>query len=336
MEQQPQDRHPGEEHNITVGPAIGQPYNFSRVLETILIPNVIAGDRKLSPGARLLWGVIRRFSFKTGQSFETDKRLAAELGVKERQLRNYCAQLVKYGLLRETQRPGCATCRELLFDARFCDGPRHYVPEAPPRSAVTPQPRHSKTPQPRHKRAGDPGTKVPGGPAQKCQGLPYRGIKVSEVQIPSSSSSLKRSVVEDGITVQNATTTTTLERSAAPDGLTAGAAQGGNRPAEKLRPAIARQNPNASGITAGDRTPDQLAKYLRFQYLTSMAAEPPHDLINSLVKILRARRADHIAYGLEMRAVIAHLRLPATPAIWLKVALSAGESVSPTDLASPD
>ena len=100
-------------------PQPGASYNFSRVLDTVQIPQVVYADRQLSPGARLLWGIIRRLGYKTGQCFATNARLADELGVNERQVIRYCRQLVAAKLLRETVHPGRAMIRELLWHERF-------------------------------------------------------------------------------------------------------------------------------------------------------------------------------------------------------------------------
>jgi len=100
-------------------PAAGTLFNFSKVLDSVLIPRVIARDRKLPPGARLLWGVIRQRSHRDGVCASSDADLAEELGVSERQLRRYCAVLVREGLMLSKPRPGLTPHRGLLWNERF-------------------------------------------------------------------------------------------------------------------------------------------------------------------------------------------------------------------------
>lgn len=100
-------------------PINGQPWNFHGVLDSYLIPRVVARDSKLLPGARLLWAVIRQHSWQNGRCTLSDESLARAVGVQWRQSIRYCRQLERAGLLRTTARPGKTPVRELLWDARF-------------------------------------------------------------------------------------------------------------------------------------------------------------------------------------------------------------------------
>jgi hypothetical protein len=104
---------------ISTAPSIGQPWNFNGVLETYLVPRTIAADKKLPPGARLLWGVIRQHSAGDGQCNRSDETLGRLLAVSDRQFRRYAKALESAGLLRTTQRPGKTPIRELLWHSRF-------------------------------------------------------------------------------------------------------------------------------------------------------------------------------------------------------------------------
>ena len=84
-----------------------------------MIPRTIAADKKLPPGARLLWGVIRQHSMHDGRCNRSDETLAQLLAVSDRQLRRYTRVLEAAGLLRSTPRPGKTPIRELLWDSRF-------------------------------------------------------------------------------------------------------------------------------------------------------------------------------------------------------------------------
>jgi DNA-binding transcriptional MocR family regulator len=100
-------------------PRNGEPFNFQGLLEVYMIPRTIAADKKLPPGARLLWGVIRQHSMNDGRCNRSDETLAQLLGVSSRQLRRYTQVLESAGLLRSTPRPGKTPIRELLWDSRF-------------------------------------------------------------------------------------------------------------------------------------------------------------------------------------------------------------------------
>lgn len=110
-------QHIGVEMSST--PINGQPFNFQGLLEAYLIPRTIAADKKLPPGARLLWGVIRQHSMGDGQCNRSDETLARLLAVSGRQFRRYAKLLADAGLLRTTPRPGKTPLRALLWDNRF-------------------------------------------------------------------------------------------------------------------------------------------------------------------------------------------------------------------------
>ena len=100
-------------------PIKGQPFNFQGLLECYLIPRAVAADKKLLPGARLLWGVIRQHSFRDGRCYASDETLSKLLAVSTRQVIRYMRMLQANGLLRTTQREGKTPIRELLWDSRF-------------------------------------------------------------------------------------------------------------------------------------------------------------------------------------------------------------------------
>jgi hypothetical protein len=108
-------------------PVIGQPFNFTPLLDSVLIPRVIAADAALLPGARLLWGIIRQYAPRDGRCFASDETLARAVGVKWRQVVRYARQLERAGLLKSTPRPGKTPIRELLWDSRFAASVRKGV-----------------------------------------------------------------------------------------------------------------------------------------------------------------------------------------------------------------
>ena len=104
---------------MSADPIKGQPFNFQGLLECYLLPRAVAADKKLAPGARILWGVIRQHSFRDGRCYASDETLSKLLAVSDRQFRRYAAMLVTAGLLRSTPRAGKTPIRELLWDSRF-------------------------------------------------------------------------------------------------------------------------------------------------------------------------------------------------------------------------
>lgn len=127
---------------VSSTPTTGQPWNFSGILQSYLIPRVVAADSALPPGARLLWGVIRQHSWRDGRCTLSDDGLARAVGVSSRQCRRYCRQLERASLLRTTQRPGKPPIRELLWDARFAGQVRKTpAMEVRPPGQISPPPR---------------------------------------------------------------------------------------------------------------------------------------------------------------------------------------------------
>lgn len=69
-----------------------------------IIPNVILRARRLSPGSRLLYGLLKMYAWQAGSAYPGQDRLAEEMGVSTRQIRNYQTELVSAGLIRIEQR----------------------------------------------------------------------------------------------------------------------------------------------------------------------------------------------------------------------------------------
>ena len=100
-------------------PAAGMVFNFSKILDAVLIPRVIAQNPDLQPGARLLWGVIRQRAWRDGVCTSSDADLAREVAVSPRQLRRYLGSLINHGFLRSTPRAGDTPRRALLWNECF-------------------------------------------------------------------------------------------------------------------------------------------------------------------------------------------------------------------------
>jgi Helix-turn-helix domain len=318
--------------NLTQSPTPGLPYNFSRVLDTVLIPEPIYADGTLAPGARLLWGILRRLAHKTGQCFATEARLAAELAVNERQIRRYCRQLVGAGLLRETLSPGRATVRELLWHARF-------------NGEQTANSTSGTSGENNRRRRNDGNRRPP----RTVSSLPTPDENVRTPRTNLSTSILidfLRGLLEADPPPPSATPPLNPPQ-AMPGGEEKEKVTSQGAPLDGLRPMGARsESPTDPGplgngeenlpsnveLHAGDRSAESIARFLRHSYLTTMDAEPGTQELNALVRILRQRRVDHIAYSLHMRHVVKQSPKPVTVGLWIKKALDFGQGVTAAEL----
>lgn len=100
-------------------PIVGEPWNFNRAHTVLKLPASIAYHPTLTHGARLLWGIIRTLAWRDGLCYALNSTLAAKLGVKDRTLRDYCLELKRAGLMRESRRLKGSPGRELLWHPCF-------------------------------------------------------------------------------------------------------------------------------------------------------------------------------------------------------------------------
>lgn len=100
-------------------PVIGRPWPFKNLPESYLIPRTIAADRTLPPAAKLLWGIIRQYSFRDNTCCASDETLAGAIALSDRQFRRHIRALEKAGLVKSAARAGKTTVRELVWDSRF-------------------------------------------------------------------------------------------------------------------------------------------------------------------------------------------------------------------------
>lgn len=85
-------------------PEIGEPFNPYKRFHNALIPESIVAAAELSQGAKLLWGVLRRYAGQDGVAWPKQGRLAADLKVGERTVRRWLSVLVREGYIRTTRR----------------------------------------------------------------------------------------------------------------------------------------------------------------------------------------------------------------------------------------
>lgn len=104
---------------VSETPITGVPYNFNRLMRGVHVPIPMLSYRKLPPGARLLWGLIRAVSHYDGTCTASKARLERIMGVSRRQIMRWLAALTKEGFLKTVERPGRTPSRLLLWHDIF-------------------------------------------------------------------------------------------------------------------------------------------------------------------------------------------------------------------------
>jgi len=66
-------------------------------------PNELTAYPDLSPSAKLLWGKLAQYAGKDGRAYPSIARLAADIGLKERQTQNVLAELKKKGFIESVK-----------------------------------------------------------------------------------------------------------------------------------------------------------------------------------------------------------------------------------------
>jgi len=78
----------------------GQAFNPYRLFVGAFIPNALLRWSGVSPGAKLCYARLAQYAGKNGAAFPSQEELARELGVSERQVIRYLAELENKNLLR--------------------------------------------------------------------------------------------------------------------------------------------------------------------------------------------------------------------------------------------
>ena len=63
-------------------------------------PYVVLTDARLSPGARVAYGVLLKYGWQEGSCFPGQEKMAKDIGVSGRQVRNYLTELQGRGYIR--------------------------------------------------------------------------------------------------------------------------------------------------------------------------------------------------------------------------------------------
>jgi predicted DNA-binding transcriptional regulator YafY len=80
-----------------------------------VLPTTIIGNRKIGPGAKLVYSKLLSYAWSNESA--TTKRIAADLAVSPRSVRNYIGALKSAGLVRVDLQPGKASSYTLLNTA---------------------------------------------------------------------------------------------------------------------------------------------------------------------------------------------------------------------------
>jgi hypothetical protein len=90
------------------GPApaleVGQPFNPFGLFTGIFIPDALVRSTIISPGAKLVYGRLARYAGQDGRCYPAVETLASEVGLGERQVQRYLAELEREHLIRRVIR----------------------------------------------------------------------------------------------------------------------------------------------------------------------------------------------------------------------------------------
>ncbi len=86
--------------SLVVGKRFSPYRSFKRGAYT---PNELMAYPDLSPSAKLLWGKLAQYAGKDGRAYPSIARLAADIGLKERQTQNVLAELKKKGFIESVK-----------------------------------------------------------------------------------------------------------------------------------------------------------------------------------------------------------------------------------------
>jgi DNA-binding transcriptional MocR family regulator len=85
-------------------PKIGARFNPYKRFCNLLIPDAMGRSRELNPGAKLVYGSLRRFAGKDGHCFPAVETLAREVGLGKRQVQKHLKALEREGFIRREER----------------------------------------------------------------------------------------------------------------------------------------------------------------------------------------------------------------------------------------
>lgn len=135
----------------SIGLTAGQPFNPYRLFTGIFIPQALASNPNISPGAKLVYGRLARYAGDDGKCHPAVKTLAAEVGLEARQTQRYLKELKNAGFIEVAVRfkaPGVHDTNGYIFvwHESLAESVRNGVVTPPLVSDVTPPVASEKTP----------------------------------------------------------------------------------------------------------------------------------------------------------------------------------------------
>jgi hypothetical protein len=141
------DEQRGQQSTSTL--RVGRPFNPFGLFTGIFIPKLLVCSTAVWPGAKVVYGRLARYAGQDGRCFPAMPTLAVEVGLGERQVQRYLAELEREHLNRRVARyagRGQTTNGfEFLWHRMFAEGVTHVSgegvsdPSPHPVSDVTPK-----------------------------------------------------------------------------------------------------------------------------------------------------------------------------------------------------
>jgi hypothetical protein len=97
----------------------GKPFNPFRIFKELFIPDALAAYPGLSPGAKLCYGALVRFGGKKRNPWPSVAKLSVRLGVTDRQVQRYLAELITEGFISRTIKRGYSSRFHFLWHTCF-------------------------------------------------------------------------------------------------------------------------------------------------------------------------------------------------------------------------
>ena len=95
---------------------VGKKFNPFRLFNGIWIPDALLSFEDISPGAKLLYGLLGRYAGKDGKCYPSQETIAQKLNRQQRQIRNLLGELERTKLIRWVRRgPGMSNWYEFLL-----------------------------------------------------------------------------------------------------------------------------------------------------------------------------------------------------------------------------
>jgi len=132
---------------------VGQPFNPFGLFNGIFIPEALVRATGISPGAKIALGRLARYAGENGDCYPSVPTLAGELGMSERQIQRYVAELERVALIRRVPRVAesgqTSNVFVFLWHSIFAAGVTDVTPQGvtdmTPEAVTDPSPKESQS-----------------------------------------------------------------------------------------------------------------------------------------------------------------------------------------------